>query len=82
MQKRKAASLQNITLSAEADLIARARERARAAKTTLNEEFRNWLRQFARDTKDKRWYQDFMSQFDDIDLRHGKKLSREEFYDE
>jgi hypothetical protein len=32
--------MRNITLSAEEDLIAAARTRARAAHTTLNEEFR------------------------------------------
>ncbi len=35
--------LKNITFSAEEDLIRRARERATAERTTLNDEFRRWL---------------------------------------
>jgi len=35
--------MKNITLSADEKLIEAARERARAAHTTLNEEFRRWL---------------------------------------
>ena len=38
--------MQNITLSAQNDLIAQARELARARGTTLNEEFRVWLATF------------------------------------
>ena len=39
--------LRNITLSAEEQLIARAREKAGAAQTTLNVEFRRWLQSYA-----------------------------------
>lgn len=39
--------LRNITLSAEDQLIARAREKARGEHTTLNEEFRKWLAAYA-----------------------------------
>ncbi len=35
--------LKNITLSAEASLIQKARERAAQENTTLNDEFRRWL---------------------------------------
>ena len=38
--------MQNITFSAQNDLIAQARELARARGTTLNDEFRVWLRSF------------------------------------
>ena len=38
--------MQNITFSAQNDLIAQARELARARGTTLNEEFRVWLAGF------------------------------------
>ena len=38
--------MQNITLSAQNDLIAQARELARARGTTLNDEFRIWLSSF------------------------------------
>jgi hypothetical protein len=39
--------LKNITFSAEEDLIRRARERAAAERTTLNDEFRRWLEKYA-----------------------------------
>jgi imidazolonepropionase-like amidohydrolase len=39
--------LKNITFSAEEKLIQRARERAAAEQTTLNEEFRRWLEKYA-----------------------------------
>ncbi len=39
--------LKNITFSAEEDLIRRARERATAERTTLNDEFRRWLEKYA-----------------------------------
>lgn len=38
--------MQNITFSAQNDLIAQARELARARGTTLNDEFRVWLSSF------------------------------------
>jgi len=39
--------LSNITLSADKELIARARARAQAHNTTLNAEFRAWLQTYA-----------------------------------
>ncbi len=39
--------LRNITLSADDQLIARARAKAEAAQTSLNVEFRKWLEAFA-----------------------------------
>jgi hypothetical protein len=39
--------MRNITLSADDRLIEAARERARAEHTTLNEQFRNWLKDYA-----------------------------------
>lgn len=41
----------NITLSADERLIEAARERARAEHTTLNEQFRLWLEDYARRTR-------------------------------
>jgi hypothetical protein len=38
--------VKNITLSADERLIEAARERARAERTTLNEEFRKWLEDY------------------------------------
>jgi len=40
--------MKNITLSADDNLIEAARERARAEHTTLNEQFRRWLEDYAR----------------------------------
>lgn len=40
--------MRNITLSADERLIEAARERARAEHTTLNEQFRRWLEDYAR----------------------------------
>ena len=39
--------MKNITLSADADLIAAARQRAAAERTTLNAQFRRWLADYA-----------------------------------
>jgi len=40
--------MKNITLSADESLIEAARERARTEHTTLNEQFRLWLADYAR----------------------------------
>lgn len=40
--------MKNITLSADEELIEAARTRARAENTTLNEQFRVWLADYAR----------------------------------
>ena len=80
MARKKNFPLQNITLSADSDLIEMARARARASKTTLNEEFRNWLKQFTKSRRDEKWYFQFMKKFDGINS--GRKFSREEFYEE
>lgn len=39
--------MRNITFSAEDEMIEAARERAQREKTTLNEEFRRWLAEYA-----------------------------------
>ena len=44
--------MKNITLSADENAIEAARRRARARKTTLNEEFRRWLEKYAQDEGD------------------------------
>jgi hypothetical protein len=40
--------MKNITLNADEELIEAARARARAEHTTLNEQFRRWLAEYAR----------------------------------
>lgn len=68
--------MKNITLSAEEELIDAARERARSENTTLNEQFRRWLADYARAQRMHR-YEEVMST-----LRGkvvvGNKLSRDE----
>jgi hypothetical protein len=69
-------ALKNITLSADADLIEKARERARKQKKALNVLFREWLERYACDATDPEDYQKLMK-----DLRHvraGRKFTRDE----
>lgn len=68
--------MKNITLSANDELIEAARERARAENTTLNEQFRRWLADYAGKQRMQR-YEDVMA-----GLRGkvvvGRKLTRDE----
>lgn len=68
--------MKNITLSADESLIEAARAQARADNTTLNEQFRKWLADYARQHRMKR-YDEVMAE-----LRGkvvvGRKLSRDE----
>lgn len=72
--------MKNITLSAEEQLIEAARDRAREERTTLNEQFRLWLAEYARQ-------RDRMERYDQVihDLRGkvrvGRKLSRDEMHE-
>lgn len=68
--------LKNITLSAEEILIQRARERAEAEQTTLNAEFRNWLRQYVERPSSAAAYLAFMDELDYSEP--GRSFSREE----
>jgi hypothetical protein len=68
--------MKNITFSAEEDLIARAREKARARKTTLNKEFRIWLKQYA---ERGRVSDEIDIVMESLDYAYsGKKFTREE----
>lgn len=68
--------MKNITFSADAQLIQRARERAAREGRTLNEEFRRWLAGYSRQEEQVR-------RFDEVakalrgKVRIGRKLSRE-----
>lgn len=69
--------MKNITLSADERLIEAARERARAEHTTLNEQFRRWLAEYAqREQQAER----AMAVVEELrgKLRVGRKLTREE----
>jgi len=70
--------MKNITLSADESLIEAARERARAEQSTLNAEFRRWLRSYTQQ-KDKGAAYDAL--MDDLRTRvssSGKKFTRDE----
>ena len=68
--------MKNITLTADEELIEAARKRARSENTTLNEQFRRWLRDYARQQR--------MQEYEHVmaGLRGkvvvGRKLSRDE----
>jgi len=67
----------NITFAADEALIEEAREAARADNTTLNEQFRLWLEQYARQRRAQRAMEtiDRLRQYVDTG---GKKFSRED----
>ena len=69
--------MKNITLSADEELIEAARAQARADKTTLNEQFRLWLVQYAR----KQHVLRFRELMDDLQAKvstGGRKFTRDE----
>lgn len=70
--------LRNITLSADEQLIARAREKAGAAQTTLNVEFRKWLATYAgaQDDAAVDRFRDVMKQLAHVDA--GRSFTRDE----
>jgi hypothetical protein len=68
--------LKNITFSADEDLIRRARERAAADRTTLNDEFRRWLEKYVERPESAEAFADLMELFKYV--RPGRTFSREE----
>ena len=68
--------LKNITLSAEEELIARAREEAGQRGTALDAEFRLWLAAFAEQERTARGYHELMEQL--AHAHPGRHFSREE----
>ncbi len=69
--------MKNITLSADEFVIESARERARAEHTTLNEQFRLWLADYAIARDRLQRYEDAMSTLRG-QLIVGRKLTRDE----
>ncbi|MFT4103895.1 MAG: hypothetical protein QM674_23305 [Burkholderiaceae bacterium] len=69
--------MKNITLSADESLIEAARARAAAEKTTLNEQFRRWLADYAQ-TRDHLQRYDTVMQSLRGRLEVGRKLNRDE----
>lgn len=68
--------MKNITLSADEDLIARAREQARARQTTLNQLFRQWLAEVAEQKERSSKIGALLDRLDGVDT--GGNFSREE----
>jgi predicted transcriptional regulator len=68
--------MKNITLSADADLIERARSIARAQHNTLNTVFREWLAQFTASSGEAQSYDALMKRLKHLDA--GKHFNRDE----
>jgi hypothetical protein len=68
--------LKNITFSAEEDLIRRARERAAAERTTLNEEFRRWLEKYVERPQTAEAFASLMDRFNYV--QPGRNFRRDE----
>ena len=68
--------LKNITLSADEQLIQKARERARREHTTLNETFRSWLKQYVNTASVSRDYDAIMRSFNYVNP--GRAFTRDE----
>ncbi len=68
--------LKNITLSAEEILIKKAREKARKKNTTLNNAFREWLKEHMNGRTVIQDYRQFMKSVKYV--KPGKKFTREE----
>ena len=66
----------NITLSAEEELIRKAREKAAREKKSLNVVFREWLARYVGLESSKSRYADLMNRLSYA--RPGRKFSREE----
>jgi hypothetical protein len=69
--------MKNITLSADEHLIEAARERARAEHTTLNEQFRRWLADYAQAQQRLQRCDEVMARLRGR-LQVGRRLSRDE----
>ena len=68
--------MKNITLSADEDLIERARLIAREQRRTLNEAFREWLAQFSQSAEDAQSFDALMSRMQHVNA--GRHFSRDE----
>lgn len=69
--------MKNITLSADESTIEAARAKARAEKSSLNEQFRRWLAEYAGQTNRLDRHDDVVERLRGR-LKLGNKLSREE----
>lgn len=69
--------MRNITLTADESLIEAARNRARMDHTTLNQQFRRWLAEYARTPERMQRYDSVMAELRG-QLKVVRKLSRDE----
>lgn len=70
--------MKNITLSADEHLIAAARARAQAEQTTLNEQFRRWLAEYAQRRQRMEHYDELIRELQGKLRTGGRKFTREE----
>jgi hypothetical protein len=68
--------LKNITLSADEQLIKKAREKAHSERTTLNNCFRRWLKQFIASEITQFDFNELMNSLNYVNP--GKKFTRDE----
>ena len=68
--------LKNVTLSADENLIKKARKRANKLNSTLNAEFRRWLTYYSSENSNSKNFDLLMEQFDYVNA--GDKFSRDE----
>ena len=68
--------MKNITLSADEELIKRARLVAQAQRTTLNAAFREWLSHFTARSGDAKGFDVLMDRLQHVDA--GKRFTRDE----
>ncbi len=68
--------MKNVTLSADEDLIERARLIAQAQRTTLNAAFREWLESFTSSTGDAQSFDALMKRLRHVDA--GRHFTRDE----
>lgn len=68
--------MKNITLSADEDLIERARQIAQAQHTTLNAAFREWLEQFTSSAGDAHTFDALMQRLQHVNA--GGRFTRDE----
>jgi FMN phosphatase YigB (HAD superfamily) len=69
--------IKNITFSADETLIEEARQAARAENTTLNEQFRVWLEQYARRRRVQK-FEEFMTTIKGKYSSGGHQYTRDE----
>lgn len=68
--------MKNVTLSADEDLIEKARSIARAQRTTLNAAFREWLASFTASEGDTQRFDALMKSLRNVDA--GRHFTRDE----